>query len=200
MSVQPIQPAVQPMRFDPPRLSSAGTGRVGRASVGIGALNEAREEGRQQALAEMEHLVEQHRRARLDAEQAGRSLNAAALQLRLMDQETLADLEQQVVALALALAQEILGREVRAFDDVAISSAMKAMSLTPDRGPCVLRVHPHDRAAVVGYVSAADQRQDVEVVADPGVERGGCLAVAGPLLVDAQITSAIARIAEALGQ
>jgi flagellar assembly protein FliH len=100
----------------------------------------------------------------------------------------------------LALAQEILGREVRAFDDVAIGSAMKAMSLTPDRGPCMLRVHPQDRAAVVSYVSAADQRQDVEVVADPGVERGGCLAVAGPLLVDAQITSAIARIAEALGQ
>jgi flagellar assembly protein FliH len=188
------------MRFEPPRLSSAGTSRVSRASVGIGALNEAREEGRQQALAEMEHLVEQHRRARLDAEQAGRALNAAAMQLRLMDQETLADLEQQVVALALALAQEILGREVRAFDDVAIGSAMKAMSLTPDRGPCMLRVHPQDRAAVVSYVSAADQRQDVEVVADPGVERGGCLAVAGPLLVDAQITSAIARIAEALGQ
>lgn len=188
------------MRFEPPRLSSAGTSRVSRASVGIGALNEAREEGRQQALAEMEQLVEQHRRARLDAEQAGRSLNTAAMQLRLMDQETLSDLEQQVVALALALAQEILGREARAFDDVAVGAAVKAMSLTPDRGPCVLRVHPSDRAAVTSYISAADQRQEVEVVADPGVERGGCIAVAGPLLVDAQITSAISRIAEALGR
>jgi hypothetical protein len=41
------------MRFEPPRLSSSGTGRTSRASVGVGALNEAREEGRQQALAEM---------------------------------------------------------------------------------------------------------------------------------------------------
>jgi hypothetical protein len=70
------------MRFEPPRLSSSGTGRTSRASVGVGALNEAREEGRQQALAEMELLVEQHRRSKLDAEQAGRALNAAAMQLR----------------------------------------------------------------------------------------------------------------------
>ena len=200
MSLQPISPSVQPMRFEPPRLSSAGTGRIGRASVGIGALNEAREEGRQQALAEMEQLVEQNRRARLDAEQAGRSLSSAAMQLRLMDQETLGDLEQQVVALALALAKEILGREVRAFDDVAVDAAIKAMSLTPDRGPCVLRVHPQDRTAVSSFISSADERQEIEVVADPGIERGGCVVVAGPLLVDAQISSAIARIAEALGQ
>ena len=57
MSVPPTRVAVQPMRFEPPRLSSSGTGRTSRASVGVGALNAAREEGRQQALAEMEVLV-----------------------------------------------------------------------------------------------------------------------------------------------
>jgi hypothetical protein len=32
------------------------------------------------------------------------------------------------------------------------------------------------------------------------VERGGCVAANGPLLVDAQISSAIERIAEALAE
>jgi flagellar assembly protein FliH len=188
------------MRFEPPRLSSSGTGRISRASVGVGALNEAREEGRQQALAEMEHLVEQHRRAKLDAEQAGRALNAAAMQLRLFDQETLGELEQQVVALALAVAREILGREARTFDDVVLGSVMKAMSLTPDRGAVVLQVNPADRASVLEYLASADHRQEVDVVSDHGVERGGCIAANGPLLVDAQIRSAVERIAAALAE
>jgi flagellar assembly protein FliH len=188
------------MRFEPPRLSSSGTGRISRASVGIGALNEAREEGRQQAFAEMEHVVEQHRRSKLDAEQAGRALNAAALQLRLFDQEALEDLQQHVVALALAVAREILGREARTFDDVVLGSVMKAMSLTPDRGAVVLHVNPADRGSVTEYLESADHRQDIDVVADHGVERGGCIAANGPLLVDAQIGAAIERIAEALTQ
>ncbi len=200
MSVPPTRIAVQPMRFEPPRLSSSGTGRISRASVGVGALNEAREEGRQQALAEMEHLVEQHRRAKLDAEQAGRALNAAAMQLRLFDQETLGELEQQVVALALAVAREILGREARTFDDVVLGSVMKAMSLTPDRGAVVLQVNPADRASVLEYLASADHRQEVDVVSDHGVERGGCIAANGPLLVDAQIRSAVERIAAALAE
>lgn len=200
MSVPPTRVAVQPMRFEPPRLSSSGTGRISRASVGIGALNEAREEGRQQAFAEMEHVVEQHRRSKLDAEQAGRALNAAALQLRLFDQEALEDLQQHVVALALAVAREILGREARTFDDVVLGSVMKAMSLTPDRGAVVLHVNPADRGSVTEYLESADHRQDIDVVADHGVERGGCIAANGPLLVDAQIGAAIERIAEALTQ
>jgi flagellar assembly protein FliH len=200
VSVPPTRIAVQPMRFEPPRLSSSGTGRISRASVGVGALNEAREEGRQQALAEMEHLVEQHRRAKLDAEQAGRALNAAAMQLRLFDQETLGELEQQVVALALAVAREILGREARTFDDVVLGSVMKAMSLTPDRGAVVLQVNPADRASVLEYLASADHRQEVDVVSDHGVERGGCIAANGPLLVDAQIRSAVERIAAALAE
>jgi len=200
MSVPPTRVAVQPMRFEPPRLSSAGTGRISRASVGVGALNEAREEGRQQALVEMEHLVEQHRRSKLDAEQAGRALNAAAMQLRLFDQESLEDLQQQVVVLALAVAREILGREARTFDDVVLGSVTKAMSLTSDRGAVVLHVNPADRASVTEFLASADHRQDVDVVADHGVERGGCIAANGPLLVDAQIGSAVERIAAALAE
>lgn len=200
MTVPPARVATTPMRFEPPRLSSAGSGRISRASVGIGALNEAREEGRQQAIAEMELLVEQHRRSRLDAEHAGRSLNAAAMQLRLFDQETIDDLQQQVVALALAVVREILGREARTFDDVVLGSVTKAMSLTSDRGAVVLHVNPADRTSVLEFLASADHRQEVEVMADHSVERGGCIAANGPLLVDAQISSAIARIADALAE
>jgi len=190
---------LEPVRFEPPRLSSSGTGRISRATVGVGALNEAREEGRQQALSEMEHLVEHHRRARLDAEHAARVLSTAAMQFRTFDQELLEDLQEQVIALAMQLAETIIECEVRAFDDIAVAAAQRALSLVPDRGDVVLRVNPADRDAVARSLDGADQPHDLQIMADHGIDRGGCVAQIGPILVDAQISAAIARIREALG-
>jgi flagellar assembly protein FliH len=188
-----------PMRFEPPRLNSAGTGRISRGTLGVGALNEAREEGRQQALAEMENLVEHHRRARLDAEHAARTLVSAAQQLRTFDQELLEDVEQQVVALAVELAESIIGCELRAFDDLSIASARKALSLSPDRGEAQLRVNPADRTLVAEALEGSDRPGGISVVGDGSVERGSCVAMVGPLLVDAQIRTAVARIRDTLG-
>lgn len=195
MSTAPLGRASEPVPFEPPRLAvSTGAGRIGRATVGIGALNEAREAGRQEALAEVEQLIELHRRGRLDAEQAGRSLQQAAQQLRLQDAETLVDLQQQVIALAVALAESIIGREAETFDDVALEAVQRAMSLAPDRGAMVLRVNPADRNTVAELAQAMQRPDEVTVVADAGVGRGGCVAQVGGLLVDATVEAAIGRI------
>lgn len=188
------------VRFEPPKLAvSTGMGRIGHATVGVGALNEAREAGRQEALAEVEQLIEQHRRGRLDAEQAGRAMRAAADQLRMLDVETLADVQHQVIALAVALAETIIGREVRAFDDVAVESAERALALVPDRGPMVLRVNPADRATVAAHVQTVERPDEVSIIADPSIGRGGCTAQVGALLVDATIESAIERLRASFG-
>lgn len=188
------------VRFEPPKLAvSTGMGRIGHATVGVGALNEAREAGRQEALAEVEQLIEQHRRGRLDAEQAGRAMRAAADQLRMLDVETLADVQHQVIALAVALAETIIGREVRAFDDVAVESAERALALVPDRGPMVLRVNPADRATVAAHVHTVERPDEVSIIADPSIGRGGCTAQVGALLVDATIESVIERLRASFG-
>lgn len=195
MSTTPLGRASEPVRFEPPRLAvTTGSGRIGRATVGIGALNEAREAGRQEALAEVDQLIEQHRRGRLDAEQAGRALHQAAQQLRIHDAETLTELQHQVVALAVALAEAIIGREAETFDDVALEAAQRAMALAPDRGSMVLRVHPADRAAVTELADANQRPDEIVVVADAAVGRGGCVAQVGALLVDATVEAAIGRI------
>lgn len=200
MSAPSIGHSSEPVRFEPPKLAvSTGIGRIGRATVGIGALNEAREAGRQEALAEVEQLIEQHRRGRLDAEHAGRSMHLAAQQLRALDAETLADVQHQVIALAVALAETIIGREVRAFDDVANEAAERALALVPDRGPVVLRVNPADRASIAEHVQAVQRPDEVTVVADPSIGRGGCTAQVGALLVDATVEAAIERLRGSFG-
>ena len=67
-----------------------------------------------------------------------------------------------------------------------------------------MRAHSHMLPCALPLLadSAAPHHDDsgADVVADHGVERGGCIAANGPLLVDAQIGSAVERIAAALAE
>jgi flagellar assembly protein FliH len=186
------------MRFEPPRLAvTTGVGRIGKATVGTGALNEARAAGREEAFAEVEQLIEQHRRGRLEAEQASRVFNQAVQQLRGHDVETLEEVKRQVIALAVALAESIIGREAESFDGVVLEAVQRAISLAPDRGVLVLRVNPQDRDTVAELAQTVQRPDEVTVLADPTVGRGGCVAQIGGLLVDASVEAAIARIRSA---
>ena len=104
-----------------------------------------------------------------------------------------------MVALAVELAESIIGCELRAFDDLSIASARKALSLSPDRGEAQLRVNPADRTLVAEALEDSDRPGGITVVGDGSVERGSCVAMVGPLLVDAQIRTAVARIRDTLG-
>lgn len=193
---------MKPMRFEPPKLATTGIGRISRVSAEVSALAEAREQGRRDAVAAMEAelsaAVNQHRVAQERMERAAQVLASAIDQIEHIDLGTLHDFEQQVLALAVAIAEEIVGHEVRTGHEVAIASAARSLALTPDRGDVVLRVHPGDLGAVLEAIGDMGHRAgDIEIVADGGVSPGGCIAVAGPLRVDAQLDGVFERIRDA---
>ncbi len=190
--------ATEPARFEPPRLTTAGTGRITRSAAEASALAEAREAGRQEARAEMAAAREAAEAARAAMERAAQALTAALDRIEHVDLGTLHDFEQQVLALGVSVAEELVGREVRLSDDVVLAAVGRALNLVPDRGPVLLRVHPADVAAVVESAAVMGHRGgDVQVVADAGVAPGGCLAEIGALRVDAQLPTAFARLREA---
>jgi flagellar assembly protein FliH len=164
----------------------------------VGVVADARAQGRADAMAEMADAIEHHRRATDDMEAAARALAGSIDQLAEADQQRVHDVEQQVLQLAVAMAEEIIGREVRDDDGLVVTAAIRALTLAPDRGTVVLRVHPMDVAAIgdpgrlAGHLASA-----VQVVADPSIGRGGAIAEVGPLRIDAQISSALARIRDA---
>ncbi len=193
---------MKPLRFEPPKLATTGIGRISRVSAEVSALAEAREQGRRDALAEVEAevsaVIHQHRVAQERMERAAQVLTAAIDQIEHIDLGTLHDFEQQVLALAVQIAEEIVGREVATAHDVAITSARRALAMTPDRGDVALRVHPGDLGAVLESLSNLGHRAgDVQVIADDGVSPGGCIAATGPLRVDAQLDGVFERIRDA---
>jgi flagellar biosynthesis/type III secretory pathway protein FliH len=189
---------LQPLRFEPPRLASSNTGRITHNLADTQALEDARTAGRREAEAVMSSAIDSHRRATEQMQMAASALANALDQIEHVDLGILHDFQQQVLSLAVALAEEIVGRELRTFDDVTIASVERALSLAPDRGDVVLRVNPVDLAAVLESAAVMGHRAgDVQIVADANVQRGGCTAVCGALRVDAQLPAVFERLREA---
>lgn len=144
---------------------------------------------------------DEHRQAARRLGAAAAALEEAARGLANRDEVTLGELEREAVALGIALATELVGRELAATPEPVVDALRRAVALVPDRGDPVVRVHPADEATTREAIDAGilGWSGDVSVVADGGVEPGGCIVDVGPCRVDAQIGSAIERLRAAAG-
>lgn len=151
-----------------------------------------------QLAAEAEHIAAtralQAEIARLAA--ASEALEAAAADLHARDTVAVSAVEAAVVELAVELAAATLQRELASPASV-FEALRRAAPLLPDRGRPVVRVHPDVAAAVTEHVhgpQAGAPFAGAEVVGDPAVDRHGCVVDVGECRVDAQITTAVARL------
>jgi flagellar assembly protein FliH len=109
----------------------------------------------------------------------------------------LADVEDAIVAGAFALARTILQRELICAEDPGGDALARALQLVPDRGEVVARMHPDD-AATLNMQRLQSATRQIVLVADPNVERGGCIIEAGEMRIDAQLSTALAQAGKAM--
>ncbi|WP_236828075.1 MULTISPECIES: FliH/SctL family protein [unclassified Blastococcus] len=126
------------------------------------------------------------------------ALGAAARQLEEHARPVADDIRDSIVATALTLVEELLGRELALATDPVMDAVRRALTFCPDDAPAVVRLHPDDLAEVPAE-SLAGLPGSVRVVADPSVERAGAIAESGPRRIDAQLGSALARVQAVLG-
>lgn len=110
------------------------------------------------------------------------SLRAAVDDLRCRDALVLDGAATDLALAALALAEAVIGREPMTGADALV----RALALVPPSSSPVARLHPDDLA---GF----DVPDGVVVVADPSVERGGCLVDVEDTTIDAQLGPALDR-------
>jgi len=122
------------------------------------------------------------------------SLADAAGVLRAQHVQAAAEVEAQIVEAALALAEAVIGRELAVAASPGADALARALRVAGDERPVVVRMHPDD----VALLAPSDRPPEVELVADPSVERGGCVAEAGDWRVDAQLGPALDRAKAAL--
>lgn len=193
----------RPTRFEPPSLTAITSSRdlMDQHAEELAAMRRAaHEEGLRAARAEVDAAVAEHHAARRRLESAAASLMRVAEQVSQHDREAIDAVQHQAVLFGVSVAEEMLGRELRSFDDTVLASVERAVALVPDRGEVVVRLHPADVEVVRAEVDQwSTGGLDITLVADQSVAPGGCVAVVGPLRIDAQLGSALDRVRVALG-
>lgn len=149
---------------------------------------------------------------RAQADEAARSLEAtrserAAVAVAVLDQAALAArdayqaalraVEDRLAAAAFELTVALVGRELELSSSSGEDAIARALALAPPAVALQVRVHPDDVVAI-GDVEALAPSRSIVLLADPSVDRGGCVVDAGPCEIDAMIGAALERVREVL--
>ncbi len=112
-----------------------------------------------------------------------------------------ADLRDAVLAAALTLAEMLVGRELALADAPGLDALRRALTLTASGRPVTARLNPADLPAVqaaLAALPAGSLGREVTLVPDSSVEPAGCIAECDATRVDAQLSTALARVREVL--
>jgi flagellar assembly protein FliH len=121
------------------------------------------------------------------------ALGAAVTALDAAAVPTADDVRDTLLDGVLTLVGDLLGRELSASTTAGVDAIRRALTLLPSDAPAVVRLHPDDLAEIPPSALAA-LPPSVTVVGDEDVERAGAVAESGPRRVDAQLSTALARV------
>jgi flagellar assembly protein FliH len=150
--------------------------------------------------------AEEARQAAADAQALAvrTSLHALADAARSLETHAVApalELRDLLLQAATQLAETLLGRELETVAEPGMDAVRRALDLVPAGRPVTLRMHPIDASVVrqaLAEMAPGELGRDVLVVADPAVEEAGCVAQCDAMRVDAQLSTALARVREVI--
>lgn len=131
---------------------------------------------------------------------AMRSLSEAAEAVGQHTDRWVANAEENIAALAVAIARHLVQREVTADPELVATLVQRAMAQFPMTETVTVRLHPDDLAACERFGAADHVGATVRLVADASVLRGGCLTEGRERIIDGRIDSALERVYRALAQ
>jgi flagellar assembly protein FliH len=108
-----------------------------------------------------------------------------------------ADIEDQVVAAAMQIAEVLVGRVLAEPDGRGRDAIARALALAPVHGDVVARLHPAD-IAVLGDPESLAPGRVLTIVPDPSLSPGDCVVDVAACRIDARISAALERAREVL--
>jgi flagellar assembly protein FliH len=149
-------------------------------------------------------------RAAFDAAQAGvteavEALNSIKAQLNLASSLAPAVLEENIAALAVIVARQIISREVSLASELVADLIRRALTEFPIDQSVRIRVHPLDLSlmtldAVVQETAPITGARDASWLADARVSRGGCLIEGRDRIIDGRVDTALERAYNRMAQ
>jgi len=120
--------------------------------------------------------------------------------LRDGEQRWTGTIEENVCALAVAIARQLVGREVEVDRRVVADLVRRAIGEFGVERALRVRVHPQDLALLNGHGADGDHAdriaagRELRWVPDVGVERGGCVVEGRERIIDGRVDTALERV------
>jgi flagellar assembly protein FliH len=107
--------------------------------------------------------------------------------------------EENLAALAVAVARQILNREISVDHEIVIELVRRATSEFPVGQPLTVRLHPSDLHAVSSAIAPSNDgslglRNEVQWVGDARIAPGGCFVEGRERIVDGRVDTALERL------
>ena len=154
---------------------------------------QAREEGHAQG------LLEGRAAAKLELTQQVARLTAilGALARPLDDVDV--EVEQDIAQLAMAVARQLIRRELKTSPDEVIASVREALAALPAAARDVrVSVHPDDALLIRSHLGEAHAAGSWQLLDDPLISRGGCVINTDHSRIDARVETRLARVVGAV--
>jgi flagellar assembly protein FliH len=104
----------------------------------------------------------------------------------------------ELVELALIIARELVGAEVRRDPAPLIALVEHCLDDVAGESSITVRLHPADRAALLAARPDLAKTPDIRVVEDPSLARGGCAVESSRRLVDARLEERLDNVRDGL--
>ncbi len=179
----------------PPDMSVVGTAKMATVGGLADLQAEAYKEAFAQGLAEGRDAGQKEARAQVER-LAGMFFDLAK-PFELLDQEV----ERELLTLAMALARQIVRRELKTDPTQIIGIIREAIAALPVAAREVrVHLHPEDAAVVRQHLAPTESERAWAIVEDPVMARGGCQVTTTTSRIDARLESRLAAIlSELLG-
>lgn len=114
----------------------------------------------------------------------------------------IANIQENVAALAVAVARHIVEREVSVDHTIVRDLVQRALTHFPIDQTITIRVHAEDAVTCssAAMTDAAGRLQDIRWIADPHIARGGCLVEGRERIIDGRVDTSLERAYRSIGQ
>lgn len=152
-------------------------------------------EGLEQGQAALEQFKQTH------AQEQATHVQRVVTALHTQFDQLQVEVADQLAQIALELARQVVRSELAQRPQLVVDVAQEALStLLASSQAITIRVHPDDHPLVALGAQEALEARKAHLVADPDVERGGCLVESDIASIDARVATRWQRAAAALGR
>ena len=129
------------------------------------------------------------------------ALGEALQDVRLHQQRWTSNAEENLAVLAVAVARQLIAREVEVDASIVAGLVQRALAQFPLEQQVSVRLHPEDVDTCTELLLPSDGSKSHEIrwIADAQVHRGGCMVEGRERIIDGRVDTALERIYRAIG-